>query len=114
MAVRKRIEVFFDGAVIGTIEVEVRHPEARDEAVAQCLAILGLLPCRDQDVLRRCPLAEGLHTHIPRGLFDDEPPIKRGDHIYLIATLPIVGAVSYNFDADHPVAPAMTFREAAL
>ena len=114
MLTQKRVEVIFDGAAIGIMEIQVRHAEARDEAVARCLALLGLRPCREQEAVRRCPPSGGLHAHILRARFDNEHPVVRGERIYLIATLPIVGGISYNFDADHPVTPAITFREVAV
>lgn len=112
MLVQKRIQVIFDGAVIGMMEVEVRHVEARDEAVARCLLLLGLRPCRGREVARRCPPAGGLHTHIPYDCFFAESPVERGGLTYRVVTLPVVGQLSYNFDAEHQVAPPVTFREA--
>ncbi len=109
---QKRVEVIFDGAVISTMEVGVCHGEARDEAVARCLSILGLRPCRDQNAALRCPPRGGLHAHISRARFDEAPAVERGGLTYRVVTLPVVGQLSYNFDAEHQVAPPVTFREA--
>ncbi len=97
-------EVIFDGEVLGKIEAP--------NLPYLIATLLELQICRGTSMRDRCPVGNGLHAHFPVRRFDPRP-VRRGDLDFFVARLPRLGEVSYHFDAEHSVAPPITFRAAS-
>lgn len=99
---RRVFEAAFDGTVLRTVAAANVWEAIQRTGLDYCVGRI------DSD-RRRCP-GHAPHGHIPAARFNPVP-VRCGDRDVFVANLPVLGEVSYNFDAAHRVAPPVTFRE---